>query len=278
MKVDMRMIKMMIAALFLAAALLGGCTHSEHPTESVETQLPIVTVPPETICETVPQTVPAYSIPVETPCGVLYLPDNWDMPIRTESILGDPMVISFWAEDVMLYELTFSENADGAVGMVRIEDGTIYVGMRLTELEIEDNMLLSMQETINELMTQLKLEDVPDVPEDTQPQADIPIDTPYGELRFPGKWKNYLMTQQEEGLIDFYAALPDHEPVLLFTVVFETANGHASGVITAQNGTQTDLAIVIHDLELPGDWSDGEIDIVYAMQEDMNYLLNKLSR
>ena len=278
MKVDMRMIKMMIAALFLAAALLGGCTHSEHPTESVETQLPIVTVPPETICETVPQTVPAYSIPVETPCGVLYLPDNWDMPIRTESILGDPMVISFWAEDVKLYELTFSENADGAVGMVRIEDGTIYVGMRLTELEIEDNMLLSMQETINELMAQLRLEDVPDVPEDTQPQADILVDTPYGELRFPGKWKNYLMTHQEEGLIDFYAALPDHEPVLLFTVVFETASGHASGVITAQNGTQTDLAIVIHDLELPGDWSDDEIDIVYAMQEDMNYLLNKLSR
>ena len=278
MKVDMRMIKMMIAALFLAAALLGGCTHSEHPTESVETQLPIVTVPPETICETVPQTVPAYSIPVETPCGVLYLPDNWDMPIRTESILGDPMVISFWAEDVKLYELTFSENADGAVGMVRIEDGTIYVGMRLTELEIEDNMLLSMQETINELMAQLRLEDVPDVPEDTQPQADILVDTPYGELHFPEKWKDYLMTQQEEDLVDFYAALPDHEPVLLFTVVFETANGHASGVITAQNGTQTDLAIVIHDLELPGDWSDGEIDIVYAMQEDMNYLLNMLSR
>ena len=86
------------------------------------------------------------------------------------------------------------------------------------------------------------------------------------------------MTQLEDDLVDFYALLPDHDPALLFTVVFETANGHASGVITAENGSQTDLAIVIHDLELIGDWSDGEIDIVYAMQEDMNYLLNMLSR
>ena len=274
----MHMKKTIIAALFLAAALLGGCTPSEHPTNPVETQMPIVTVPVETVFETVPQTVPAYSIPVETPCGVLYLPDSWDIPIRTESMLGDPMVISFWAEDVKLYELTFSESADGALGMVKNEDGTIYVGMRIAELENEDNMLLSMQETINELMMQLNLEAVPNVPDETQPQADILIDTPYGGLRFPEKWKDCLMTQQEEGLLDFYAVLPEHDPVLLFTVVFETANGHASGVITAENGAQTDLAIVVHDLELPGDWTDGEIDIVYAMQEDMNYLLNMLTR
>ena len=274
----MRMKKKILAVLFLAAALLGGCTHSEHPTEPVETQMPIVTVPPETICETVPQTVPAYSIPVDTPCGVIYLPDNWDMPIMTESILGDPMVISFWAEDVKLYELTFSENAVDAVGMVKNEDGNIYVSMRISELENEDNMLLSMQETINELMMQLNLEDVPHIPEETQPLEDILVDTPYGELHFPGKWEDYLMTQQEDDLVDFYALFPDHDPALLFTVVFETANGHASGVITAENGSQTDLAIVIHDLELIGDWSDGEIDIVYAMQEDMNYLLDMLVR
>lgn len=274
----MRMKKMILAVLFLAPALVAGCTHSEQTTEPVETQLPSLTIPIETVIETVPQTVPAHSIPVETPCGVIYLPDSWDVPIRTEAILGDPMIISFWAEDVKLYELTFSESAADAVGMVKNEDGNVYIGMRIVELENEDNMLLSMQETINDLLMQLKLEDVPGIPEETQSLEDTIVDTPYGGLSFPGKWKEYLMTQQEDNLVDFYALIPGHDPVLLFTVVFETANGHVSGVITAENGSQTDLAIVIHDLELSGDWSEGEKDVVHAMQEDMNYLLDMLVR
>lgn len=264
-----------LAAPVLTAALLWGCAPAEAPAEPAGTRPPVTSVPPET--ESVPETAPYYAIPVDTPCGILYLPDSWDTPIQTEAILGEPMVISFWAEDVKLYELTFSEVPGEAVGMAQTEDGPVYVGMRLAALE-EHDQLLAMQESVNELLMQLRLEELPVTPVTTEPGEDIRIETPYGSLYFPGKWEDCLLTEQDDSLVDFYAALPDREPVLLFTVVFDTANGHLSGVITAADGTERDFAIVSHRPELTGDWTDGEKDTIFAMQEDMNALLDGCER
>ncbi len=268
-----------LTVLLLAALLLWGCAPAA-PTEPDENQSPAVTVPEATVPLTEPETIPApaFSVPVETPCGTLYLPDNWDMPIQTQTTLGDPMVISFWAEDVKLYELTFSEAPGEAVGMVNTEDGPIYVGMRIPPLDGEANLLLAMQESVNDLLAQLPLMPVPETPAETQPVEEVLVETPYGVLRFPGKWRDCLMTEQDESLVDFYAVLPGREPVLLFTVAFGTSNGHLSGVLTAENGNQTDIAIVIHALELTGEWTDGEQDTIFAMQEDTNYLLAALER
>ena len=188
------------------------------------------------------------------------------------------MVISFWAEDVKLYELTFSEGPGEAVGMVITEEGPIYVGMWISPLDGEADLLLAMQESVNDLLAQLALMPVPEIPAETQPVEEIRVQTPYGVLRFPGKWRDCLMTEQDESLVDFYAVLPGREPVLLFTVAFGTSNGHLSGVLTAENGNQTDIAVVIHELELTGEWTDGEKDTIFAMQEDTNYLLAALER
>lgn len=104
------------------------------------------------------------------------------------------------------------------------------------------------------------------------------METKWGVLRFPGKWEDCLAMEQDGDLANFCGVLPGREPLPLFTVAFGTANGNQSEVITAEDGTKTDFAIVIHDLELEGDWTDGETDTIFAMQEDMNYRLDALER
>ncbi len=265
------------AAIALAAVLCCGCAPKQPPTKPTIQTVPVPqTAPTETTAPpATAQTVPKAAIAVDTPCGTVYLPDQWDTPIRTELELGDPMVLTFLAEETALYELTFSESAAGCIGVAQTEDGPIYVGMRLHPLPEQSNQLLSMQESVNQLLEQLQLSPVTSAEEPANP--DLLLETDYGILKFPRKWEEYLKIEQTDydGL-EFYCVLPGHEPVLLFMVLFHSEDGEILSAITDEDGTRTILSLYAPQLDLGDQWSAWELDLIYSMQEDMNYLLNAL--
>lgn len=197
-----------------------------------------------------------------------------------EATLGDPMVLTFCAENGKLYDLTFSESAGECIGMLQTADGPIYVGMRMYELSVDSDMLLSMQESVNYLLGQLKLSKVDSPVQDESvedPDDELLIDTDIGTLVFPGKWEQYLYTELvDDYALEFYCCLSDREPVLLFTVLLRSEDGDIISSITAEDGIKHALSIWIAVPDFDQSWTEAEIDTVYAMQEDMNYLLSAL--
>lgn len=274
--------RIIITAFLMAFVLSSGCSQQQKPTEhSVQTRPIKQTTPIETeIPETVPETIPYVGTPVDTPCGVLYIPDDWDLPITAETRLGDPMVITFFAEDSKLYDLTFSESAGECIGMTQTEDGPVYVGMRLYELTEESDMLMSMQESVNILLEQMHLSKVDQVDmEETDAVSpdELQIETDIGTLVFPGKWEDYLSTELvDDYALEFHCCIPEHDPVLVFTVLLRSEDGDIISSITDEDGVEHMFSIWIAHPEFDQTWSEAEVDTVYAMQEDMNYLLTAL--
>ena len=155
--------RIIISLLLFIMVFCCGCHTEQNPdttTPIMPTEQTDTGQQEETMAVTMPEEVVYEGIPVETPCGTLYIPDEWDIPISVAETQGDPLVITFKAEDVELYELTFSGKAHNAIGEVRTEDGIIYVGMNIRALEDETDMLMAMQESVNVLLTQLALEPV----------------------------------------------------------------------------------------------------------------------
>lgn len=243
----------------------------------VETTNPAETIPP---VQTAPETEPVVygGNPVETPCGILYLPDNWDMSITAETVSEDPTVIDFLAQGEKLYSLAFSDDPDGAFGQVTVDGRVIYVGMEICELDEADDLLLSMQESINELLAQLSPEPVSSRPVETEPVvSDILIETAYGDLLFPGKWEDNLQVEQpDEKTVEFYGCVKGHAPVLLFTLNYESENGDIMMELVTEDHAVVSLGIDISEIEFEGMWNDEEMDLIYSMQEDMNYLMDSL--
>lgn len=255
--------------------------HSE-PVETQNQNPAETTLPPETTIpvQTVPATEPVVyeGTPVETPCGIIYLPEGWDISITAKTVSEDPTVIDFLAEDVKLYSLIFSDNPDGALGQIAMADRVIYVGMEICELGDADDQLLSMQESINELLAQLSPEPITSTPVETEPaRTDIVIKTAYGDLLYPGKWEDNLQVEQyDDGTVEFYGCVKGHDPVLLFVLNFGSDNGDIVLELMTADHDVVLLAIDICEIEFDSSWNDEEMNTIYSMQEEMNYLIDSL--
>ena len=115
--------------------------------------------------------------------------------------------------------------------------------------------------------------------EDTEIQ-DVEIETTYATLYYPGKWKDSLRTEETElefgADVKFYGTINGQEH-WLFTVHFGGAEGIGIGAIMTAEGFMIDVTISMSDI-IPGeDWSDEAAEQFNAMQEAMNYVMNKLS-
>ena len=92
-------------------------------------------------------------------------------------------------------------------------------------------------------------------------------------LSYPGKWKDLVETEDSGNSVSFYADIPNHDKMLLFTIEFGDSNGYLLGTL---NGM--DVSIVESPLEFGDDWTDSGKNEVYAMKEDVNVLLDGLSK
>lgn len=285
----MRKLTIRILGALLAVMVLAGCTVRPDSTEPAvaddpteDTQPTQETVPHET--QTVTEPVQTQDTAVQTPVGILLYPSDLAEHLDVRTAQGDVTVMTFVAvledREQALFDLRFSQvTAEGAAGMVRADGKNVYMGFTMHDFapdaswrQDQIDTVYAMQETLNVLMDQVILAPVEDVPE-TQ---DLVINTAYGDLHFPGRWEEQLKVEKPDAdTVEFYGVLPGKAPQLLFTLRF---GGDGALALTGRDGVRTAVSIEYAEPAFDGTWSQQEMDLIYAMQEDINYLTDALGQ
>lgn len=105
------------------------------------------------------------------------------------------------------------------------------------------------------------------------------IETKYGDLSYPAKWEDSLATTESEKnnifFVNFSAKIGEQE-YNVFTVMICGEEGDSVGTITDKSGTTRNVFVDIPELsELTG-LSEEDQNLLYAMQEGVNVLIENL--
>lgn len=301
-------------SLCLILLLLTGCG-GKQPTETTvpeSTEIPETTAPVTTASqETLP--LPAQDHIIETPYGKLHFPGDWVPFLHTE-VTEDPYTVTFYAvldgreELQALFALSFGGKAEEAVGAVKTADGYAAVTVHYETFTPDDtwsdreiNIVFTMQEALNKVLENLPLEstdvlktdsEVAQQPENKPAQKpdtetlppemleDMALDTPYMELHYPSEWADYLSIKVNKGnpySVGYYCSIGSHADQHLFTVYFGGQKGTPLKTIKTESGEQVEIRIDVPELSLNDSWTEEEKTFAFAMQEDLNYLLGKMS-
>lgn len=260
---------------------------------------PTVTVPAKVteILECVNDQIP-------TPYFPLHYPDALADLLVVVKTADEPFSLEFYAmledkPEQRIFDISLSQREKGNLGTVKTETGDVYVDVTFYKFNPDDswtkdeiNTILAMQEAVNDMIAQLDLEEesTPDetkkpVVEETAPESSVvntlTVQTPYCTLHYPVRWKDYLVTEQieneETGVyrVLFYAKVGDREKCLLFTILFGGDEGDQLGVVLDEAGDYITVNVQFEELKLDG-WQGEDVQILSAMQEAVNELIEKL--
>lgn len=257
--------------------------------ESAQATEPTVATTEET---TVPATPAPDDVKIETPYGTLYYSGEWGefLEVQTE---GD--TYTFYAnvteqKQQKLFSLTFGGDVDGALGILRDEAGNaVPLHVRSYKFTPDDswsdrecNIVYTMMDLLNDLLNLMPLEPVP---EPTQPPTTVPnegdregmgIDTAYCQLMYPAQWADHLKLDIKQDSASFYCVNAAGQDMRLFTIYFGGDQGIVLKSIQDYSGNDVEVRLDIEELNPDSDWSDEDMRTAQAMQEDLNYLLEKL--
>lgn len=245
--------------------------------------------------DTVPQTI--YQARIETPYIRLQIDSEWADHLQFEVTEGEPWGVAVYAQldeqnRQLLFDLSFAMAGTGNLGQIKTKDGELIgVGVDICDYEPDSTwsdeqveMVRQLQECVNDLIAQLSLipveeeiETEPTAPQTTELESteDLVIETPYAALRYPGCWQGMVrteMSEEDDCSVSFYGRPGSSSEYLMFTVHF-SYNGSLEVGTTAD---QVPVSLDIVDLTNVSDLSAHEKQILLAMQEDLNYLLQYL--
>lgn len=110
-------------------------------------------------------------------------------------------------------------------------------------------------------------------------ENDTVIETVYGNLYFPDQWQEFLVTDQKEGdgtvSISFAANIKEQN-YPLFTVTIGGEEDNPAGSLTDADGNKRNVYVKLDEIPESDALNEGEQNRLYAMQEDVNYLLDNL--
>lgn len=255
---------------------------AQDPVNSTQGTIPAP--PPENT--TAPTTPEGGDEVIQTPFCTLYYPGEYKDRLEVQKVQGQPYKVAFIArvsdsKAAMLFTISFGDVVQNPVGTILTESGAeVTVGVESYDFQPdsswtagESQIVYSMQEALNEVLAKLPLQEISQQPQDG---ADITVKTPYCDLHFPKKWKDYVTTEhQQEGhaySVKFFGTVPGHAAQLLFVVHFNSDEGTQ---IASVGGVL--VSLTVNELVPDASWSDGDRNTLFAMQEDLNYLLSKLN-
>lgn len=108
---------------------------------------------------------------------------------------------------------------------------------------------------------------------------DLIIHTEYGDLHYPDQWREYIKTIQEKKsdtikvTFEFEVDKSDYK---LFEILIGGDNGEIIGKLTDNNGIQRNVYLCVAELPVNSGLDEAEQNRFYAMQEDLNYLIDNL--
>lgn len=284
---------LLVAAVVALIIVAGGKKAADDPI--VETPAaPVEVLPSESVAEQTEATDPvetepeAPDIEISTPYGTLYYPGQWKDYLQVEQISSDVHTVKFLcrlddATTLDLFSIAFG--GDQGYAWVNAPDGTkAAVNIICDQIEEDTNWtssqrttVFTMQEALNMVLNKMEFVEADASVEPTViPEDDtaMDIETPYGVLKYPARWSEYLVTKVNEKKgysIKFSAKIGEHDEQHLFTIYF----GGKKGIEAATVGGEK-LLLELAEPELDDSWTDEERLILTAMQEDMNYLLSNL--
>ena len=246
------------------------------------------TLPEETPAVTSEVTEPVREKPmkdgkVETPYGTLTIPETVveyiDVRISQENVYTLTAFAQLEGHQQDLFDIRFGDTVNNAMGILETAQGeALYVGIDFYPFVPDDtwsqeqiDLVLTLQEMVNDLLDQMELKDLPSVKE--EPSQAMTMDTLLGDLQYPDKWETYLTVETNaDSSVSFYGVLPGREAQLLFRVAVGGETGH----ITKQLANGQMLNVFLAEPVFDDSWSEEEQNLIYAMQEDVNYLLDTM--
>ena len=116
---------------------------------------------------------------------------------------------------------------------------------------------------------------------DTTEEAieEMDIETSFGTLKFPAKWKEQIRIEIEdesECTIRFYGTVEGKEEQHLFNISFGGEGDIPIGSII-MDGVGYDVCMTFAELDIE-DWNEEDANTLFAMQEDVNYIIKCLEK
>lgn len=140
--------------------------------------------------------------------------------------------------------------------------------------------LLNRQRKAIEAKEQInKSETVEQNIEDYDAQGYMTIPTEYGNLYYPEQWSEYLVTDESkegDSLIVLFSAQINGENYSMFQVSIGESEDTEVGELTDDTGTTRTVYMKVEELEENSNLSANEQQRLYAMQEDLNYVIDHL--
>lgn len=233
---------------------------------------------------------------IETKYGTLRYPRKWEAYLEVET-LDEGDTLCFYAQirdtSVHLFDFYFNGETGGYLGTLRGADvGTVNVSMLVYEpesredwTEEEEQILGGMLEDVNYVIQSFS-EDLVQLPQEQEKfsaslEGDVLIETAYGVLKYPGKWRNQVHIQITEGepyQVTFSGSVEDQLQYPLFTICFDTEQTQPLLWITTESGVQVGVTLQSYEIPWSAGWTEDMVNNLYAMQEEANYVLQNLEQ
>lgn len=127
--------------------------------------------------------------------------------------------------------------------------------------------------------TQPEQTQAPTVPQPTVPQNCVVVSTPYGNFQYQDQWIEFMRVEQHaEGSnlrVTFYAEI-NSVRYGLFELLIGEMEGNPVGKVTDAEGAQRNVYVRMMEIEPSAALTDAEQNRLYAMQEDINYIIENM--
>lgn len=109
--------------------------------------------------------------------------------------------------------------------------------------------------------------------------GDIEVSTDYCVLHYPALWADRISVtvESKNGIekVGFYGTVDNHEKQLLFEIVFNSDDGIELGKLSIDKDT-VPVCMNVPELVFDETWNSDEQTTLFAMQEDLNYVVEKM--
>ena len=108
---------------------------------------------------------------------------------------------------------------------------------------------------------------------------DVVVHTDYGDLHYPDRWQEYVTIRQEQNgntITVIFETRSGEDAYELFKVLIGDGSSEVVGSLTDDTGTQRNVYLYVDELPADSGLEEPEQTRFYAMQEDLNYLIDNL--
>ena len=120
---------------------------------------------------------------------------------------------------------------------------------------------------------------VPARPEQVLGDGYVVVKALYGDLRYQDQWHGYMQAEQSlagDVLTVRFSTQIGGTDYLLFTLTIGDPEGIVSGQLTGSDGVTRNVCVHMDAIVGSSELTDDELTRLYAMQEDINYMIDYL--